>query len=319
MIGINKMNWYQKIIRPSLKQGMKTAVWLLKLTVPVSFAVFLLDYFGVLSEIAVITEPFFRLLGLTGRASIVLITSYFINIYSVLAVMATLDITLREGLILANMCLIAHSLIVETGIQKKTGSSPWRMVLLRISAGFIAAWLLNMILPSFIGKIQTRDVLNEGEFLTDFLVWLKAVTFTSFKIVILVNLLLIIQKFLSESGVLKWLEKPFYPLMHLMGLPVETSFLWLVAYTLGLSYGGAIMISQSAEGHLKRQDADLLNHHIAVSHSQFEDTLLFAAMGFSIPWLIFPRFLLAVNVVWLRRLELLMKDKLKINLRTKRR
>lgn len=308
MIGINKINWYQKIFRPSLKQGMKTAVWLLKLTVPVSFVVFLLDYFGVLNEIAMITEPFFKLLGLTGKASIVLITSYFTNIYSVLAVMATLDITMREGLILANMCLIAHCLIVETGIQKKTGSSPWRMVILRISAGFLIAWLLNMILPSFSGKIQAHEVLKEKEFLTEFLAWLKAITITSLKIVILVNLLLIIQKFLSESGILKWLEKPFYPLMRLMGLPVDTSFLWLVAYTLGLSYGGAIMISQSAEGHLSRQDADLLNHHIAVSHSQFEDTLLFAAMGFSFPWLIFPRFFLAIVIVWLRRLELFITE-----------
>ena len=64
------------------------------------------------------------------------------------------------------------------------------------------------------------------------------------------------------------------------------------------------MISQAAEGALSCSDADLLNHHIAISHSQFEDTLLFAAMGSSIPWLVFPRFFLAIAVVWLRRLEL---------------
>ena len=294
----------RKVLQPAFKQGMKTAVWLLKLTIPVSFAVFLLDYLEILKVIAQVTGPFFQLFGLSGEASLVLITSYFTNIYSVIAVMSTLDLSFREGLIIANMCLIAHSLIVETGIQMKTGSKGWRMVLLRLMAGFLAAWLLNLLLPSFDGKVSLQnEVINAG-FIAGFLVWLKSIAITSLKIVILVNLLLLFQKLLNELGILKWLERPFYPFMRGIGLAPETSFLWLIANTLGLSYGGAIMISETSEGKLKRKDADLLNHHIAISHSQLEDTLLFAAMGFSFPWLIFPRFILAVAVVWLRKLEL---------------
>ena len=304
-------SFIENIICPSLRQGMKTALWLLKLTIPVSFAVFLLDYSGALNRFAQFTGPFFQLMGLTGKASIILITVYFTNIYSAIAVMATLNISFREGIILANMCLIAHSLIIECGIQKKTGSSPWRMAILRILAGFLAAWLLNMLMPSFSGKIAVQSTTGESGFMGEFLPWLKSMTVTSVKIVVLVNLLLILQKILSESGVLRWLEKPFYPLMRLCGLPVRTSFLWVVAYTLGLSYGGAIMISQTAEGQLSRHDADLLNHHIALSHSQVEDTLLFAAMGFSIAWLVLPRFVLAVGVVWLRRLELYLRNRIK--------
>jgi hypothetical protein len=301
---LTKPELLQRIIRPSLKSGMQTAIWLLKLTIPVSFAVFMLDYWGILDGIAQWSEPFFGLLGLTGKASIVLITSYFVNIYSVIAVMATLDISLREALILANMCLIAHSLIVETGILKKTGSSAFRMLLLRLVAGFMVAWLLNLALPPMEGRIHIQAGDTEPGFWNSFIHWIKAMAITSLKIVILVNLLLILQKLLSETGILRWLEKPFYPVMHLMGLPVKTSFLWIVANTIGLSYGGAIMISQSVEGNLTQHEADLLNHHIAVSHSQLEDTLLFAAIGLSVPWLMIPRFLLAIAVVWLRRLEL---------------
>ena len=301
------VNFRDVVVRPALRQGMKTAMWLLKLTIPVSLAVFLLDQAGILETIARVAEPAFRLLGLSGKASIVLITGYFTNIYSVLAVMATLDLTIREGLILANMCLIAHSLIVESEIQRKTGSSAWRMVALRIVASFAAAWLLNLLLPGLSGKIHSQTELTEAGFADNFMNWLKAIGLTSLKIVVLVNLLLIIQKLLSEYGIIKWLERPFYPLLKWMGLPGKTTFLWLVANTLGLSYGGAIMISQTSEGALPKSDADLLNHHIAVSHSQFEDTLLFASMGFSIPWLIFPRFFLAVVVVWIRRLELTLR------------
>jgi spore maturation protein SpmB len=291
-------------VKNALPQGMKTAVWLLKLTVPVAFGVFLLDYLGVLAIIARYTEPLFALIGLSGNASIILITSIFTNIYSVIAVMATLDMPIREGLILANMCLIAHALIVESGIQRKTGSSAWRMAGIRILVSFIAAGLLNMVMPQFEGTIKAGASISREGFWPDFLVWLKSISVTSLKIVVLVNLLLILQKLLQELGILEWLVKPLFPFLKMMGLPRNTGFLWLVAYTLGLSYGGAVMISQAYEGRLSRQEADLLNHHIAVSHSQFEDTLLFAAMGFSIPWLMLPRIALAVATVWLRKLEI---------------
>ena len=66
----------------------------------------------------------------------------------------------------------------------------------------------------------------------------------------------------------------------------------------------AIMISQSEEGKLSKEDADLLNHHIAISHSQLEDTLLFVAMGYHFGILVLPRILLSVVYVWLRRFEL---------------
>ena len=293
-----------RIIHPSLKTGLKTSVWLLKLTIPVSFGVFLLDYFGVLQIIAGWTEPFFNLMGLSGKAAVVLITSYFVNIYSVIAVMATLDISLREGIILANICLIAHSLVIETAILRKTGSSPYRMLFLRLIAGFLLAWLLHLLLPSFRESMAVEVVATDSGFMDSFIRWGKDMAITAVKIVILVNLLLILQKALSETGLLKWLEKPFYPLMKLMGLPVTSSFLWIIANVIGLSYGGAVMISQTVEGGLSREEADLVNHHIAISHSQLEDTLLFVAVGMPVAWLMLPRFILAVIVVWGRRGEI---------------
>lgn len=294
----------------SLPQGIKTSVWLLKLTIPVAFVVFLLDFSGALLWLANLSAPLFALFGLSGNAAIVLTTSFFTNNYSVIAVMATLDMPLREGLILANMCLISHTLIVETGIQRKTGSNPFRMVFVRISASFLAAWLLNAILPSMEGTIRAGAALERGGFWPDLLTWGQSIGMTAIKIVVLVNILLIVQKILQELGILEWLVKPFHPLLKIMGLPRSTGFLWVVAYTLGLSYGGAVMIQQTSEGRLSQQDADLLNHHVAVSHSQFEDTLLYAALGFSIPWLMVPRMVLAVGYVWARRAERHFKSRL---------
>lgn len=291
-------------VKTALPQGTKTAFWLLKLTIPVSFGVFLLDFFGVLNVIAGWVAPVFKLIGLSGQASIVLITSFFTNIYSVIAVMTTLGTGHREGTILAVMCLISHALIVETAIQKKTGSRSWRMVVIRLVASFIAAWGLNLLLPAETISIKANLIQQAKSFNPEIIKWVADISVTTVKIIILVNLLLILQKVLNEFGPIKWILKPFIPLLRIMGLPVNTGFLWMVAYTLGLSYGGAIMINESEDGKLNREDADLLNHHIAISHSQLEDTLLFVAMGFPIAILIFPRILLAVLFVWIRKFEL---------------
>jgi len=70
-------------------------------------------------------------------------------------------------------------------------------------------------------------------------------------------------------------------------------------------------MEQVEEGKMKKEDADLLNHHIAVSHSQLEDPLLFAAIGVPLGWMIIPRIILGIVVVWLRRLELLVRSKFK--------
>ncbi len=298
-----------RCVRTALPQGTKTAIWLLKLTIPVSFGVFLLDFFGILNVIAGWVAPLFKLIGLSGQASVVLITSFFTNIYSVIAVMTTLGIGYREGTILAVMCLISHALIVETAIQKRTGSTPWRIVVIRLSASFIAAWGLNLILPAETATVAKNLIGETKSFSPALLKWITDMTITTVKIIILVNLLLILQKILNEFGLIQWILKPFTPLLLLMGLPANTGFLWMVAYTLGLSYGGAIMISESEEGKLSREDADLLNHHIAISHSQLEDPLLFVAIGYNMGILVLPRILLSIVYVWIRRFEIWVKSK----------
>lgn len=296
-------------VRTALPQGTKTALWLLKLTIPISFAVFLLDFWGILNIIGNWVAPVFKLIGLSGQASVVLITSFFTNIYSVIAVMTTLGIGHREGTILAVMCLISHAMIVETAIQKRTGSAPVRMILGRVLASFLSAILLNLILPSDSSaetNLAVREVVN---FSTAIKGWSVDMLITTVKIIVLVNLLLIFQKILHEFGIIKWILWPFKPLLKVMGLPSNTGFLWIVAYTLGLGYGGAIMINEAEEGRLSKEDADLLNHHIAISHSQLEDPLLFVSVGYSYFILMWPRVLLAVLFVWFRKFELWLNRK----------
>lgn len=288
-------------------KGMKTSWWLIKITVPVSFGVMLLDYFGLLSLMAQYTGPAFKQIGLPGVSAIVLVTSVFTNIYSVVAVLSMLQLPVREGVILATMCLVSHGFLIETAVMKRTGSSVVRMLLLRLTGSFVVGWSLNLMMPGSISVEVPTLIQQQQDFGLVFIHWLRSISGTTLKILVLVNVLLIFQRILDEFGWMGAIEKPLSPFMKIMGLPRSTTLSWVVANLIGLAYGSAIMIEESEKGKMSREDADLLNHHVSLSHSQLEDPLLFLTLGYAIHWLIWPRIILGVAAVWLRKAELKLK------------
>lgn len=291
-------------VKSAIPAALKSARFLLSIMIPVSLAVTLLKYSGVLDYIAAWLNPAFSLIGLPGNAALVFITSMALNIYSAIAVISTLPFSERELTILALMCLISHNFFVETAIQKKTGSSAVKITLVRVVYSFIGAYSLNLLMPEGTGKIITASSgLAEISLKGILTSWLYNSIFLIIQILILVTLLLVLQKILDEFGFIDKLAVMLRPLLRIMGLPDSVAFLWIVANTLGLAYGSAIMIEQSESGRLTREDADILNHHIGISHSLLEDTLLFVSIGVPALWIIFPRIILATIEVWLMKLR----------------
>jgi hypothetical protein len=304
---LNESGFYGRLsscIRSSIRPALTTSLWLLSITIPVSLAVVLLQYFGILQWMALCMRPVFKLVGLPGESGLVFLTSIFLNIYSAIAVIGTLSFSIRDITIIAIMCLISHNLIIETAITRKTGSSLAGIIFLRLGMSFVAAWLLNLMLPVQVNGSHSlfHATLASHSFIEIIQRWAVDSFFLTAKIIIIVAGLMFLQNILNEFGIILYISRGVSPILKLLGLPVSTSFLWIVAYTLGLGYGGAIMIQEVEEGRLTRDEADLLNHHIAVSHSLLEDTLLFVAIGVSAGWIIFPRIVLAFFSVWSRRL-----------------
>ena len=260
----------------------------------------LLTYFQVLPAVSAVVAPLFTRIGLPGDAALVFVTGIFTNIYTVIALLSNMDFTVREGILLAMMCLISHNYPVETLVQKKTGSAGWKMVLLRFTCSFIAAAVLNLILPEFAGRMIAQPSVDLG-FRDTLFNWLQTSLWLSLKVVALITGLMILQRLLEEFGILKWISSLLGPGMQLLGLPRQVAFLW-VGNTLGLAYGSAVLVDYARQGKLTGTEADLLNYHLAISHSQLEDPLLFAVLGLPVVWLIVPRILLAFIVVWLKRL-----------------
>ncbi|MDD4655910.1 MAG: nucleoside recognition domain-containing protein [Bacteroidales bacterium] len=297
-------------IKEILPKTLKTCLWLIRITTIVTLGVLFLEYFNILPWISKALNPIFNLIGLPGEAALAYVSGYFVNVYSAIAVISTLNLDIRSITILAVMILCSHNMITETAVLKKTGSSAIRMVVIRTAAAFILGFTLNLIMP----EVQQGLKIEIIEANLSLVQMLKEWFFDTLYLIVLMSTLIfalsIIQRLLTEFGVIKWLSKIFSPVLTFFGLPPKTSFLWIVANTLGLAYGAAVMIDEAESGNVTKKEIDLLNHHIAISHSNLEDVLLLASVGAIIWWLLVARWLFAFVLVWELRLEIVIKKKI---------
>ena len=243
-------------------------------------------------------EPMCRLFGLRGEAALVIVTTALMNIYSGIAVIQSIPFTAREICIMALMGLIAHNLIVETLVQMKTGSSGWRMVGLRLVGAAAGGWFLHWVLPVDDTVVLHGISSAQLPFVELMQNWLMGTLWLTFKLICVVVSLNILQHILEEFGVMDMLARWVLPLLRLLGLPANTAFLWIVANIIGLAYGSAVLIEHRKENKISAKDANLLNHHIALSHSLLEDTALYLAIGVGLGWITLPRIALATIAVW---------------------
>ena len=303
------MEKLKRIVRQAVPRAMKTIWWIFKITAIVSFAMLILKYTGILTWIAAAVSPVFQIFGLPGDASLAYVSGYFINVYSCIAVVSTLDLTVRQITILGTMTLAAHAMVVECAVQKKTGTNITYTVILRTLGSLALGIIMNQLLP---GKpvfdsasVNLSDIpfFNiKEEFWPMFVVWFKGLVKLAAWMTVLITLLNVIQRAFYEYGIMTYISRFFSPLLTLFGLPKETSFLWIVANVVGLSYGSAAIMDEMERGGISDRSILELNTHIGISHSNLEDLMLFAAMGGQWYWMLLFRWGMVTILVWSLRL-----------------
>ena len=288
-----------------IKSATKTALWIIRIIIPVSFVVTLLDFYGVIEWISVYTAPLFQIIGLQGNAAIVYFSSLFLPLYAPIAIIATLPLTLREITILALMCLITHNLPIECAVQRRSGTPFWQTLVIRLTFSILGGILLNLILPESLALLDnsttnTTEVYNKSQFSTlnsQLLHWLTNTLSLCIKIILIITALMYGQFILKRYGIINKIARPLAPLMRLCGLQPSSAFLWLVAQIVGLTYGAGIMAQEIEESGADREELHRINLHICVNHSLIEDTAIFCMLGVAWYFLVIPRLIFAIIIV----------------------
>lgn len=284
--------------------SLKTALWIIRIIIPVSFIVTLLDFYGIIEWISAYTAPLFQLIGLQGNAAVVYFSSLFLPLYAPIAIIATLPLTLREITILALMCLITHNLPIECAVQRRSGTPFWQTLVIRLTFSILGGILLNLILPNEVNaqctmhnsqlQTQIQQILTLQ---TTLINWLTNTLSLCIKIILIITALMYGQFLLKRYGIINKIARPLAPLMRLCGLQPDSAFLWLVAQIVGLTYGAGIMAQEIEESGADREELHRINLHICVNHSLIEDTAIFCMLGVAWYFLVIPRLIFAIIIV----------------------
>jgi len=298
------MTFFTKLydsIKESVRPTTKTTLWLLKIMLPISLVVTIAQHYGVIDALAVYLDPIMRFVGLPGKAAVGFLTGAFVTTYAGIAAMLQLSLTMREATIVGIMMCLCHALFVESAVNKKVGSSFWKMFVIRLFMAFLCAIYLNLVLPQDMtgrfGEGITMETGNDN--------WLWAWVVSSIKMSVLIYLLvfalMIVQRMVEHYGLMEKLARPLHPLMRFCGLPEHAAYMWIVGNILGISYGSAVMMDLEEQGKISPEEANDVNYHLIMNHSLLEDTTVFASLGIPALWIISTRFLFALIVVWCRK------------------
>ena len=135
-----------------LKNGLIKSVqvlWLLtKIIVPVSCFVTLLEYWGIMSELASLFAPLMAWTGLPGEAAIALALGFMVNYYAAIGAIVGLTLSTAEITTLAVMLGISHELPVETIVCSHTGLRIPFTVVLRVGTALVVGISFNLFITA---------------------------------------------------------------------------------------------------------------------------------------------------------------------------
>lgn len=283
---------------------------LYKIMIPTIVVVKVLEELGLLIYLSQLLSPAMGLVGLPESMGIVWATTIMTNLYA--GMLVFLDVAQNETLsvaqvtVLSILLLISHGLPIEARIAQRAGIRLGVTVAIRLIGSLLLAWLAHQVYSS-------------GGFLqeTNELAWVPEVqdtTFSAWLISQLQNLLMILLiiagllsglKLLRLLGVEKLLAAALEPVLQLMGIGREATTITIVGMTLGLSFGGGLLIREAELGHVSRRDIFASLTMLALCHSLIEDTLLVMLLGAHLSGVLWMRiaFTLAVLAIITRWLS----------------
>jgi len=275
---------------------------LIKILIPVSIIVKILDYFGVINLIGEYLSSTMGLVGLPGEFGFVWATTMITNIYGGLLVFIQLSLTntysVAQVTILGCMMLIAHTLPVEARIAQKAGVRLWFTLSLRIFGAFVFGFILNIIFTVFNLFNENSIIIWKPENVDPTLMNLLLNELRYYFIIFLIILgLVTLMKILKETGAIERLNKILKPALEFIGMSKNAAPITIIGMTLGIAYGGGLIIQEAKSKLVSKKDAFLSLSLMGLTHSIIEDTILILSIGASIFGILLGKALFTIVVI----------------------
>lgn len=257
---------------------------LFKIMVPVLLLVKLIELMGGTSLLADLLAPAMSAVGLPPEMGIVWAGTLLSNIYTgmVLFVSEPLSaqLSVLQVTVLGLLMLVAHSLPVELSVARKIGlpfalSLPFRLV-----AAWGAAWIYYRLMLLSDYQQGPVNILWEPEVKRGGLLdWLQSQLLLLAQIVLIIALLVIVLRLFRRYKLDRLLHLLLRPVLPLVGLTDKAINVVMVGMTIGLSYGGGLLIQESRQGVMSARELFFSVCLLLLCHGLIEDTLLILLLG----------------------------------------
>jgi spore maturation protein SpmB len=272
------------------KETWATAWRVLKLIIPVTFIVKIIDLLGFIQIIAQFLAPVFELIGLPPSFGLVWTTTATANIYSGMYVFLNYTqqqtYTTAQVTVLSTMMLLAHSLLIELQVSRRVGVRRRFMLPLRVGAAFLAGYLLNLIFSTFhLLQQPNQSILPQGAHSQQFVwyVWLLEQLKNYSLIVLVIFGIMLMMKLLKLLGVIHFLQEKLAPAVATLGMGRHIIPMTIIGLLLGLVFGAALIINEKDQNpNIHKREFVYAMVLLGLCHAVVEDTLLVMGLGANI-------------------------------------
>lgn len=285
----------------SVKDGTNICRNLFPLIIPIVIVVKLLQEFGLVKYVAMPLAPIMDLMGLPPELGIVWAAAMLITIYSSLAILPGILVTIpmltvEQATVLGLVILIAHSLILETRIAGQCGLSMKFQLVLRVVVAIVAGTLLHLFCSTFGIWQEEATILFVTQASTTWDAWAIGELWNLGQIFILICAVMALNRALTYLRISYYLGKILSPLLRLLGISSGATNVVIVGLFMGILYGSGVIIQSTKEGTISRADSFATMSLMGIAHALVEDTLLLMLIGGSLWGLLVFRVAVALFV-----------------------
>ena len=301
-------------IKETLRELWQEIYWvsltLFKLMIPVLIGVKILQELGAIVWISGLLEPIMGWVGLPESMGLVWATTLLVSIYGGLILFFQLapqeTLSVAQVSVLGVLMLMAHGLPVELRIVQVAGVRLGVALLIRLGGALLLALMVHHLyqwggwMQQPVELLWTPPAVDQS---------LGAWAVGQLENLLMIQLIIIIM--LSLLRLLRWIHVErlmiwlLQPLLRVLGIGPQATSLTIIGVTLGLSFGGGLLIREAQQGHISKQDIFSALALLGLLHGLIEDTLLILLMGADLTAILWMRMLFAFVVValmtrWMR-------------------
>lgn len=290
-------------VRRGIPRGLHGFLWIVRILVPVSLAVALLDWSGWLYALDPVFSPIMSLVNLPPQAALPILSALFSNFYAAVAMMVVIPFSNAQLVLMAVFISIAHMLVVEGIIQHKAGINGLVISVVRLAAGCAAVLIVSQFFPGTAAPVAMPHGIGEPIALAAAMQeWVLDTLSLSLRIFAIIVSVMIVLETLKELGLTERIASVFRPFMVFFGLTPNVATMWVTGVFFGIVYGSAVIVEESGSGRFTPDELKRLHLSLGMCHSMVEDPALFLAIGIGLQWTVIPRLLAAALAVQIYRL-----------------